>query len=212
MSESSDSSTINYVITIAAVALGWFLGETTGWLKKRWSIRNLKQSLLLEIEDCLSWLTRNQITLEGLIQLSVHKEIGDFGPVEVPTHIYGTHFPEISPNLTRSERTSYNSIHNLIRSFERDSSKLTELTRACKKDISRISEFSGILEAMYHNVSIAIFQIKFHLDNRNNLNVDNFSDGDSRRFNKQIENRIRELCIEANRIGLEELRRKHYVD
>lgn len=109
MSEGNGSSILGYVITLGAVALGWFLGETSGWFKKKYSLRNVKKSLYLEIDDCRSWLLRNQITLEHLIQLAVLKVAGDFGPVEVPTFIYDNHIAEILPYLSRSERISFNS-------------------------------------------------------------------------------------------------------
>lgn len=209
MSEGSNSSVLSYVITLGAVAIGWVLGETSGWFKKRYSVRNLKKSLFLEIEDCHSWLLRNQITLEHLIQLAVLKEVGEFGPVEVPTYIYDNHIPQILPHLSRSERISYISIYNLIRSSHKDSIKLRELGQKVNSADFEIKEFSSILEAVFYNTSLAIFQIQYHLDNTSTLNVDKFSAKFTKELEHKITNRVHELCIEAKRIGLAEVHQKY---
>lgn len=209
MNETTDTNTMNIIIPLMCIVFGWFLGETTSLFKKRWTIWNLKKSLLLEIKDCLSWLLRNQITLEYMIQLTVLGAFVDSGPVEVPTHIFDKHFPEISPHLTRHERTSYNSIYNLIRSSQKDSIRVVELIRNCAKGKTRTSEFSGILEAVYYNTSLAIYQIQYHIDHHKDLNIDKVTGEDAARIDKSIGKRIKDLVIEAKKIGLDEVSRRH---
>jgi hypothetical protein len=198
------------ILALIAVLFGWILGETTSLLKKRWSIRNLKKSLFLEIEDALSWLKRNQITLEYVIQLAVLKEFIDVGPVKVPTHIYDKHFPEISPHLTKSERVSYNSIYNLIHRSYEDMSRLIDLIRADPGDDEKRRELTGILEAIYHNTSMAIYQIQYHLANKENLDINKVTGEHAKQIDDGITRRLHEICSEAIRIGIEEVKRRNY--
>jgi len=210
MSEALSSINLNHIIALAAVVFGWFIGETTGLLKKRWSIRNLKKSLYVEMSDTLSWLKRNQLTIEHIIQLTVLKEFVDFGPVKVPTHIYDKHFPEISPNLTNSERVSYNSIYNLIHRSHDDSLRLIDLIRSENFDKTKSKEYMGILEALYYNISMAVYQIQYHIDNKDDLDVYIVTGEQEKEIDDSIKNRIHEICAEAMRLGLAEIKRKHY--
>jgi hypothetical protein len=210
MSDPTDTGILKYIITLVAVAFGWFLGETTGWLKKRWSVHNLKKSLLLEIEDALGWLRRNQITIEHIIQLVVLNEFIDAGPVQVPTHIYDNHFPEISTHLTRSERVSYNSIYNLIHLCDKDSGRLVDLIRSNQFNNNKRKEFKGVLEAMHHNVYMAISQIQYHLANRKDLDVFKVTDEQTKQIEDEIIRRLHEICSQAKQIGLEEVKQRYY--
>lgn len=210
MSNTVSSINLGHIITLAAVVFGWVLGETTGLLKMRWSLHILKRSLYVEMTEALSWLKRNQITIEHIIQLTVLKEFIDFGPVQVPTHIYDKHFPEISPHLTNSERVSYNSIYNLIHRSHEDSSRLTELIRCENLDKTKSKEYMGILEALYNNISTAIYQIQYHMANKDNLDVYSVTGEQAKQIDNSITNRIHEICAEAKRLGLEEIKRRHY--
>ncbi len=209
MSDTVSSNNLGHIITLAAVVFGWILGETTGLLKKRWSVCILKRSLYVEMTDALSWLKRNQITIEHIIQLTVLKEFIDFGPVKVPTHIYDKHFPEISPHLTSSERVSYNSIYNLIHRYHEDSSRLIELIRSEDFDKTKSKEYMGILEALYYNISMAVYQIQYHIANKDNLDVYSVTGEQANQINDSITNRIHEIRAEAKRLGLEEIKRRH---
>lgn len=210
MSDTVSSNNLVYIITLAAVVFGWFLGEATALLKKRWSIRILKRSLYVEMTEALSWLKRNQITIEHIIQLTVLKEFIDFGPVKVPTHIYDKHFTEILPHLTNSERVSYNSIYNLIHRYHEDSQRLTKLIRSENFDKAKIKEYMEILEAVYYNISMAIYQIQYHMANKGNLDVYSVTGEQAKQIDDSITNRIHEICAEAKRVGLEEIKRRHY--
>ena len=75
-----------------------------------------------------------------------------------------------------------------------------------------MKEFSGTMEAVYFNTSMAIWQIQYHLDNKSNLDVDKFSNEFGKQLEHKIDGRIQELCIEANRIGLAEVKKKYVED
>ena len=53
MPDNAGSNILSNLITIGAVALGWFLGETTGWLKSKKKTNSLKKALFEEIQDNL---------------------------------------------------------------------------------------------------------------------------------------------------------------
>jgi hypothetical protein len=198
------------IVALAAVVAGWFLGETTGFLKKWWSVHNLKKSLFVEIEDALGWMKRNKITLEHIIQLTVLKERTEIAPVKVPTHIYDNHFPEISPHLTKSQRVSYNSIYNLMHLSYQDVQRLIELARAQPYDNAKDKEFATILESTYYNVCTAIYQIQYHLANYKHLNVNELTGEHAKQLDNDILNRLNKIISEAKEVGLEELKRRHY--
>jgi hypothetical protein len=210
MSNPTDTSLLKHLVTLAAIVFGWFLGETTSWFKKRWSIRNLRKSLLLEIEDALDWLKRNQLTIEHIIQLTVLGELIDLGPIKVPTHIYDNYFHEISTHLTRSERVSYNSIYQHIHLSYKDSTRLVELIRSLPFDNNKRKEVAGILDAMYHNVSMAITQIQYHLANRKHLDVSKVSSEQAKQMEDAITAKLHDICSQARQIGLEEVKRRYY--
>ena len=162
MAENTGLNIISNLVTLGAVTLGWLLGETTGWFKSKKRINSLKKALFEEIQDASSWLRRNQLTLEEIIQLSTIEYLSEVSPVSVPVHIYDKHFPEISVYLSRSERVSYNSIYHLINISHDQTKKIVVLRMACLRDKSKIREYLETLEAVYHNVSMAIWQIDYH--------------------------------------------------
>src|SRR4030042_6946718 len=115
------------IITLFAVGLGWSLGEATGIIRRKLEIKKYRLALISELEDCLSWLLRNKITIEYSIRIVVLDQLPDSTPVKIPTHIYDKYFTEITSHLSKSERTSFNAIYNLINYSHEQKKQLEEL-------------------------------------------------------------------------------------
>ena len=67
----------------------------------------------------------------------------------------------------------------------------------------------GILEALYYNISMAVYQIQYHIANKDNLDVYSVTGEQANQINDSITNRIHEIRAEAKRLGLEEIKRRH---
>ena len=210
MAGNTDHNILGNLVTLGAVALGWILGETTGWLKSKRKVNNLKNALFEEIKDGLSWLERNQLTLEKIIQLIVLNHYAEEAPVPVPTHIYDTHFPEISVHLTRSERISYNSIYNLIRISQEQVNNIVRLRINCISDGSKKKEYSETLEAAYRNVSMAIWQIEYHLHHGSKIDTDRLSGDVAKQIEKKIQERLIKILNEAKKSNVDEIKLNYY--
>ena len=97
-----------------------------------------------------------------------------------------------------------------ICSSQKDSTKLIDLIRAHALDKDKTKEISGLVEAVYYNISMAIYQIQYHIDNGDNLNVEKITGELARNINDDINKKLNEICTEAKEIGLEEVNRRHY--
>jgi len=210
MAENSGLNIISNLVTLGAVALGWVLGETTGWFKNKQRINNLKKALFEEIQDALSWLKRNQLTLEKTIQLATKEYLSEDGPVSVPTHIYAKHFPEISVYLSRSERVSYNSIYNLINISHDQAKKIEALRMACLRDKTKEREYLETLDAAYHNLSMAIWQINYHVKHGSHIDIERLSGEDAKRIDNDRREKLIKLINEAKTLSVEEIKKNYY--
>lgn len=210
MAESTGLNIISSLVTLGAVALGWLLGETTGWFKSKKRITVLKKALFEEIQDASSWLRRNQLTLEEIIQLSTIEYLSEVSPVSVPVHIYDKHFPEISVYLSRSERISYNSIYNLINISYDQIKKIRALRSACLSDKTKIKEYLETLDAAYYNISMAIWQINRHINYGSQINVDNLSGEDAKVIDDEIKEKLIKITNEAKTLSVSEIEKNYY--
>jgi hypothetical protein len=211
LSMSENYSIWTYIITIFAVALGWFLGEATGMIRRRREIKKFKVALVSELEDCLGWLLRNKITIENNIRIVVLHQLPDTNPVKIPTHIYDNYFTEVVTHLSKSERTSFNSIYNLINYSHEQTNQLAKLRIACINDKSRRSEFDEILEGLYHNVCLAIHLIRYHLAYGKKLDLEKMTDEEEKKILKESDDNLGKIIKEAKSLGLEGLKKKYYI-
>lgn len=210
MAENIGLNIISTLVTLGAVALGWLLGETTGWFKSKKRITVLKKALFEEIQDALPLLRRNQLTLEEIIQLATIKYLPEDSPVPVPTHIYGKHFAEISVYLSRSERVSYNSIYNLINAYHDQTKKIAALRMACLSDKTKIKEYLETIEAVYYNASMAIWQINYHIRHGSRINVTSVSDKDAKVIDDEITEKLIKIINEAKTLSVSEIKENYY--
>jgi hypothetical protein len=207
---SENSSVVSNIITLFAVALGWFLGEATGLIRRHREIVKLKRALIIELKDCLGWLLRNKTTIEYNIRLAVLGQLPDSSPVKIPTHIYEKHFTDITVHLSNSERISFNSIYNLIAFCQYQTEQLVILRTACINDKQRLREFDSILEGMYHNLCLAIYLINYHLQSGKKLDVSKMSDEEQKIMLEKSNDDLQKIIMEAKSLGIKEVKEKYH--
>ena len=205
-----NSAIWNKIITFFAVALGWILGEATGIIRRKIEIKKYKSALISELEDCLGWLLRNKITIEYNIRVVVLGELPDSTPIKIPTHIYDKYFTEITSHLSKSERTSFNAIYNLINYSHEQTNRLAKLRMICINDRSRRGEFDSILEGLYHNVFLAIYLIRYHLEYREKLDMEKITDEEQEKILKESDENLLEIIKEAKALGIEGVKKKYF--
>ena len=153
---------ITSLVTLGAVALGWFLGEGTSWLRESRKQRQLISALIQELDDCESYIRRNVITSELLIQaLEVNAYLG-FAPIVIPQILFDHDYPEIAARLTKSERVSFSSIHTKIRQMNAMSDKIASFLEKKSSQREAIKEFAELLAVFYIIAKQTIDLIMFH--------------------------------------------------
>src|SRR6266851_4381265 len=184
------------LFALGGVALGWVLGEASGWIKAKRRSRVLKRALLAEISDARGWLNRTRLVVESAMQLALYRVLLTVGPIKFRPHIYTAHFAEASLHLTESDRISFNAIYHLVDTVNGLTDQLQLRIEGVAKALTlpadkgaieqAFREMAGTLELIYSNARHAVYNINYHLKNQKNLDMFAQSPDEARKLDEEI--------------------------
>jgi hypothetical protein len=150
------------VITIAAVFLGWLLGEGTSLVREFRKRRRIIAALLEDLSDCEGFIRRNLITSEHLIQIIAVKAFAGFAPVPIPQTVFERYYPEVVVRLRRGERISFSAIHSHIREMNKMADDIATQMAARETSQGAVAALAELVAAFRINAQITAHMIVFH--------------------------------------------------
>lgn len=150
------------IVTIAAVFIGWLLGEGTSLVRESRTRNRILTALLEELLDCESFIRRNIITSEHLIQIVEGKALAGFAPVAVPQAVFERYYSDVVVRLNRGERVSFSAIHTRIREMNKMAENIAERMAMRPPSPQAFQALAELLAAFRITAQIAAHMIVFH--------------------------------------------------
>jgi hypothetical protein len=202
----------NYVFPILLAIFTYFLGLSSNLAAKLYRDWLLRRNLRREIDESRSYILRNIQTFECMIQLSIHRELANVGPMPIPIQVHAEHFPEINLRLSSTERFSVNAIYHLLHTINSSIQELHNIGPECRRDPGRFSDLASSLDTSYHNCKHALLLATLHTNKRRHLK-DIMESGEGDRLVKDMRQQIHQdlvrLAGEAKSLKATEIRSKH---
>src|SRR5207247_2309025 len=137
------------LITLGAVFLGWFLGQGATLLREWRSRRRIVKALTEELLDCESYVRRNLINSELLIQAIEVKAFLGFSPILVPQTVFDRYYGDIVMWLTRGERMSFAAIHSRLKQMNGMCEQIVEKLTRRDTDERALASFAELAAAFH---------------------------------------------------------------
>jgi hypothetical protein len=166
------SSPDTKVLPLVGVVVGWVLAQFTDIMRYWWRKRRLRKALYQEVWDVGRRLGTTRTTCATLIQLLTHKAVGNEIPLPIPTHIFDTHYAEVSVDLSEHERVAFATIFSTIKNLNSDRDLLERLCRECAGDHRKAEAFSYVADTMYLRSSRALLQGRLLWEHRKRVPVE----------------------------------------
>jgi hypothetical protein len=194
------------LITLGAVLLGWFLGQGSTVVREWRARRRILRALLEELFDCASYVERNILTSELLVQtVEVHAFLG-FAPVHVPQTVFDRYYPDVVVRLRRGERISFSAIHARIHEMNGMSEQIAQ--RLTQRDTSEeaFKSFGELAAAFRINARVTKDMISFH--RRHRRSVDPWLDPQQKERVAGFMAEVAQLRTDAQQMGYDGVREK----
>ena len=196
------------LITLGAVFLGWFLGQGATLLREWRNRRRIVRALTDELLDCESYLRRNLINSELLIQTIEVKAFLGFSPILVPQTVFDRYYVDIVMWLTRGERMSFAAIHARLNQMNGMCEQIVETLTRRDTDEKALTTFSELASAFYLTAKVTLEMVIFHRRYGRKVNPWSQETAEAKKMIKEFMAEVLELRAEASRIGYEGVKRK----
>lgn len=198
---------MNSIITLAAVFLGWVLGQGAE-LVRNWHLDSKSiKALNTELEDIDAWFERMEKSVKYAMQLIVLKEQPSSIPSKIFVQQYLGHYSKVSHKLTREKRLLFVDIFSTIETVNELISDLKPLLSDASPEAP--AHYDSKLYAIYHNARMARFKIlNFH---KNQLSPYHPKLNEAtERFESYIADEIQEAKNSAKSQGIDQVKAHYY--
>ncbi|MGZ4956396.1 MAG: hypothetical protein ACXV8Q_14920 [Methylobacter sp.] len=163
------------ILTLISILAGWLLAQFTGVIKDIRYKKKIQKCLIEELEELQTELNRMLISDSRKLQIYSLNCIDKFCSTPLSNHIFKNYYKDVVLILNKNQRISLQLIHTLIENINIRIKEQNKITEDLQK--KQLLEGEGCIsnaecklwgEAViteFHNVSMAIWHIKFHLDN-----------------------------------------------
>jgi hypothetical protein len=112
--------------------------------------------------DCESFIRRNIITSEHLIQIVEVKALAGFAPMAVPQSVFERYYSDVVVRLKRGERVSFSAIHTRIREMNKMADDIAQRVAVRPPSPQTFEALAELLAAFRITAQIAAHMILFH--------------------------------------------------
>jgi hypothetical protein len=160
---------------LVSIISGWILAQFTGVFKDFLCKKKIQKCLIEELEELQTELNRTLIIYSRQLQLYSLQCIDNGCATPLSNHIFKNYYKDVVLVLNKNQRISFQLIHTLIENINIRIKELDKVT--CDLQKKHILEGEGsisnteckswgeAIKVEFHNVSMATWHIKFHLDN-----------------------------------------------
>lgn len=196
------------LVTLSAVFLGWLLGQGATLLRERRMRRRILKALMEELFDSESYVRRNLINSELLIQTVEVKAFLGFSPILVPQTVFDRYYADIIMWLSRGERMSFSAIYSRLKEMNRMCDQIAGRLSARSTDEESLASFSELAAAFHITARITLEMIMFH--RRHGRKVDPWSQdtAEAKKVETDFMTEVATLRAEASRMGYDAVRQK----
>lgn len=195
-------------VTLGAVLLGWFLGQGATLLRQWRDRRRIVKALTEELLDCESYVRRNLINSELLIQAIEVKAFLGFAPILVPQTVFDRYYGDIVMWLTRGERMSFAAIHARLKQMNGMCEQIVDKLSRREIDEKAFTSFSELAAAFHTTAKVTLQMIIFHRRHRRKINPWAQDTAEAKRMENEFMAEVVKLRMEASRIGYEGVKKK----
>jgi hypothetical protein len=196
------------IVTLAAVLLGWLLGEGTSQIREWRKRRRILAALAEELLDCESFIRRNIITSEQLIQIVAVKAFAGFVPVAVPQTVFEKYYPDLVVRLRRGERISFSAIHTRIREMNKMTEDIAAQMAVRSPSEESFERLAELLAAFRITAQIAAHMITFHRASGRRVDPWILKTKEAKEIEAKFMTEVQKLRSEAVALGYDEVTRR----
>lgn len=189
------------IVTIAAVLFGWLLGEGTSQIREWQKRRRVIAALYEELLDCESFIRRNIMTSELLIQIVEVKAFAGFVPVAAPHVVFQKHYPEVVVRLRRGERISFTAIHTRIDEMNKMAKDIATRMSAKSTTDESVESLAELLAAFRITAQVSAQLIVFHHVNGRRVDPWVLNTNEAKEIETKFMAEVQELRSAAAKLG-----------
>lgn len=114
-----------FQIAVMTLLIGYFLGQSTDWIKFYFTVWRKKSAINGEIEDIVCMLQYKKSRIEEIAGMVADpRMIGKPAPGEISELMYSKHFSDISPYYSRKKRSRISTFYQTIETFNEGTADL----------------------------------------------------------------------------------------
>ncbi len=115
----------DFQIAIMTLLIGYFLGQSTDWIKFYFTVWRKMSAINVEIEDIVCILQYKRSRIEEIAgMIADPRMIGKPAPGEISELMYSKHFSDISPYYSRKKRSRIFTFYQTIKTFNEGTADL----------------------------------------------------------------------------------------
>jgi hypothetical protein len=199
---------VSALITLSAVVLGWFLGQGATLLREWRSRRRILKALTEELLDCESYVRRNLISTELLIQTIEVKAFLGFSPILVPQTVFDRYYGEIVMWLTRGERMSFAAIYARLDQMNGMCEQIVDKLTKRDTDEKALASFAELAAAFHITARITLEMIVFHRRHGRKINPWSQDTAEAKKMESDFMAEVVKLRVEASQFGYQGVKEK----
>ena len=199
---------ISAIVTLVAVFLGWMLGEGTSQLREWRKRRRVFAALVEELLDCESFIRRNILTSELLIQIVEVKAFAGFVPVTIPQTVFERYYPDVVLRLRRGERISFSAIHTRIHEMNKMTEEIAARMAARSTAEGAFESLAELVAAFRITAQVTVELIMVHRASGRRVDPWILKTAEAKEMEATFMAEVRALRSEATRLGYDGVTKK----
>ncbi len=168
MDEETKKLLISTALSVGLIFVGWFLAQGTNAIQTWWQNRRIKRGLFTELQDLLISLTALRRYYMDHVRGHSVGFIQTDDPIPLNNYIFSQRYGDISLQLNRNQRFSYETIHSFVSNFNKSLETISEMSLKAieTKDEDIVDKLGESLKVQYVNLEMLRWRIHFHLTHR----------------------------------------------